>query len=157
MKLIVTGAASILLSVSLTSCRPQTQIQAPQEDIAPLTERAISTSNVIYLDQVVRGQDATARFNEIIKSGNVVVDFFAHWCGPCKKMGSIIDQIAEQFPSITFLKVDTDQFRTIGSDVQSIPTLVFYKDGMKIHRVSGAKEKNVFKALLTQFYQLNPK
>lgn len=155
MKLISLGVATVLLSVSLTSCRPHTE-KPQEEDIIPSTERAIKATNIVYLDkEVMRGQDGLARFNEIIKSGNVMVDFFAHWCNPCTTMSTMIERVAGQFPSVTFLKVDTDQFRTIGSDVQGIPTLIFYKDGMRIHRLTSLKDiPNVqaFKTLLSKLY-----
>ncbi len=119
-------------------------------------ERAIKANNIVYLHNLVaRDQDPAIFFNDLIKKGNVVVDFYAEWCGPCKTMGTMIAQIADQFPSITFLKVDTDQFKTIGTDVQGIPTVIFYKNGIKVHRFTGTdvvKNKNIFSALLNKWY-----
>jgi thioredoxin 1 len=89
----------------------------------------------------------------MLKVGNVVVDFYANWCNPCKMMSHTIDQVAAQFPSITFLKIDIDQFESIAQQVKSIPTLIFYKDGAQLTRFSGAKDKNSFISLLNKWFK----
>lgn len=156
MKLITLSITGILLSASLTSCWPRTE--KAQENIATPVERTLHANNIIYLHTMVtRGQDETTIFNDLIKTGNVVVDFYADWCGPCKTMGRTIDQIAGQFPAVTFLKVDTDRFKSIGTDVQGIPTLIFYKNGTQLTRFTGAKDKNTFTALLNKWYQESAK
>ncbi len=152
MKSTLLCATTILLSVSLISCRQHADKQ--DDTLPPHITRGVKANNIIYLhDIVTRVQDTEATFNNLIASGNVVVDFYADWCNPCRMMGRVIDQLASQFPSITFLKVDTDKFKTVGRDVQSIPTLIFYKNGTQLTRVTGAKDKNKFTELLTKWYQ----
>ena len=75
-----------------------------------------------------------ADFEEKIKTGNVVVDFFATWCGPCRRMGQEMEELEESFPSITFLKVDTDRFGELAQQflVASIPNMVFFQNGKRI-------------------------
>lgn len=136
----------LLSSVSLTSCWQK-------NDSEPATTHFAATKNIVYLHQVItKSEDATSAFDRYIKSGNVVVDFYAEWCGPCKVMGRVIDQIAAQFPSITFLKVDTDQFQSVASEIRSIPTIVFYKNGVQVNRFSGARDKNDLIGLLTKYF-----
>lgn len=80
-------------------------------------------------------------FNEIVKQGNVVVDFFATWCGPCRMMGRVLEEIEKDYPAITFLKVDTDTFGQIAMafGVSSIPTLIAYKDGKRVALMENGK------------------
>ncbi len=153
MKFMTLSITGILVSATLTSCL---QEKTPPADTGTVQiDRAVKTTNIIYLDnEVKRGnqQDAALIYNDIIKQGNVVVDFYADWCSPCKAMGNTIEKVARQFPSITFLKIDTDKFRSIGSDVQGIPTLIFFKNGQQLTRFTGARDKNTFIAMLNQWY-----
>lgn len=73
-------------------------------------------------------------FDSEIAAGNVVVDFNATWCGPCRMMGQIIDNIAEDYSDITFLSVDVDKHPQLANRfrVTSIPFMVFYSNGEQI-------------------------
>lgn len=75
-------------------------------------------------------------FEAEIKNGNVLVDFWAAWCGPCRMLGPVLEDIATEHPELTILKVDVDspsnqiiasQFR-----VNSIPTMVHFKNGQAV-------------------------
>ena len=71
------------------------------------------------------------QFFQIIKKVNrlVVADFFATWCGPCKRLGEIIPTIANENPDVVFLKVDVDSAKTLAAQyrIQSVPTIKFFK------------------------------
>lgn len=78
--------------------------------------------------------------NTINENKVTVADFFATWCGPCKMLGPIFEQIGNEMSSeANFLKVDIDQFNEIASmfQVQSVPTLIFFKDGKEVSRHIG--------------------
>ena len=66
-------------------------------------------------------------FNEEIKNGTIIVDFYADWCGPCKMMG----QVLEQIDNVNIIKVNTDEFEELSTKygVMSIPTIILFKDG----------------------------
>jgi thioredoxin 1 len=87
-----------------------------------------------------------ATFDEEVKSSEkpVLVDFWAEWCGPCKMIAPILEQIAdEQAGRLTLSKLDVDQNMETARryEVMSIPTLILFKEGEPVHRLVGAKSK----------------
>ena len=78
-------------------------------------------------------------FNNLIQS-KVLVDFYADWCGPCKRIGSILEEIND----IDILKVNVDLFQNISNKygVMSIPTLIIFDKGNEIKKSIGFKTKN---------------
>lgn len=79
--------------------------------------------------------------SEIPRSGAVVIDFFATWCGPCKRIAPVFESLAEKLSSrIVFLKVDVDEAPELLDlyDVSVMPTFLFLKDGKLVRRVEGA-------------------
>ncbi len=71
------------------------------------------------------------QFNEYLKSDRVVVDFNAKWCGPCRMLSPVLEEIAEEDKDLVVLKVDTDVFPQLASlyKVSAIPALFFIKKG----------------------------
>ena len=81
---------------------------------------------------------------EVLKSNNkVLVDFYADWCGPCKMMSPIIDEIAEEKQGIKVGKVNVDnnQELAIKYDVMSIPTIMVFQNGMLVKTFIGVTDK----------------
>ncbi len=81
-----------------------------------------------------------AEFNDLVKTGKVIVDFWATWCGPCKMQGALIEQkIAPEHPEIAVLKVNVDEEPGLAArfGVMSIPTLLLYKDGALVEQIVG--------------------
>jgi len=84
----------------------------------------------------------------------VIVDFWAPWCGPCKMMGPNFEKSATSFPLKTlFVKVNTENEQNLGArfGIRSIPTLMIFKNGKEVHRVSGALDEANLNRLVTQF------
>lgn len=79
-------------------------------------------------------------FDNLIQ-GNVLMDFYANWCGPCKMLGPILEEVSDL---IQIVKVDVDNFEEISKKyrVMSIPTIVLFKNGEEIKRNVGFIDKN---------------
>lgn len=78
------------------------------------------------------------------KGKQVIVDFWATWCGPCRAVSPILDRIDEEDSNVTLLKVDVDQNPDIAAafGIQSIPTLMFFKDGsLNVSPIIGVQSK----------------
>ena len=75
----------------------------------------------------------------IQKNKFVVVDFYATWCGPCKVLPSTIDNVKEKYPDVVFVKSDVEIDETSAEyGVRGVPTLIFFKDGEAVNRLTGA-------------------
>lgn len=90
---------------------------------------------------------------EAIKSDKpVLIDFWAPWCGPCRMMSPVVDELAEEATDIKICKVNTDEESELASKfgIMSIPTFVVIKDGQAVKKVSGARSKAELIALVKE-------
>ena len=87
-------------------------------------------------------------FKEALNSNKtVLVDFFATWCGPCKMIAPIVEELDEEMSNVKFVKVDVDKNPQIANQykIVSIPTLKIFKDGKLINTLIGFKTKDALK------------
>ena len=91
-------------------------------------------------------------FQELVMNGDreVLLDFWAPWCGPCRMVGPIVDEIAEERKDVLVGKVNVDEEMALASQFQvmSIPTLVVLKNGQVVSRTVGARPKDAILSLL---------
>ena len=84
--------------------------------------------------------------NEIVNNGKItVVDFFANWCGPCRKLGPILEEVeGELAEKVEFAKIDTDDNIEAAKkyQVSGLPTLLVFKDGVVVERMVGLMPKS---------------
>ena len=94
----------------------------------------------------------STQFDEVTSEGIVVVDFFAHCCGPCKMLAPIVDEIAQENDDIKVAKVNVDENPNIALDykVMSIPTLVVIKGGKEVSRSVGVVDKKEILEMLSK-------
>ncbi len=88
--------------------------------------------------------------DEVIKSSSLVmVDFWATWCGPCKIVAPVVEELAKEYEgNVNFVKVNTDENADLASkyNIRGIPTLMFFKEGKMVEQVVGAVPKAQLKS-----------
>ncbi|MGH2078869.1 thioredoxin [Aerococcus urinaeequi] len=88
-----------------------------------------------------------------VQDGITLVDFWAPWCGPCKMLGPVLEELEAEFaPRIKITKLNIDENNITASQlgIMSIPTMVLYKDGQPVEKIVGYQPKEVLKEYLTE-------
>ena len=82
-------------------------------------------------------------FEETIKEGLTLVDFFAEWCGPCKMLGPVLEKLDEEYPDVTFVKVNVDNNMELAErfGIMSIPAVFLFKNGEVLDKMIGFRDE----------------
>ena len=86
------------------------------------------------------------------EKGLVLVDFWASWCGPCKMLGPILDELSDEVTT-KITKVNVDDYPNIAADygIRSIPTMIIFKEGEKVEQLIGLMQKGAIKEKLENY------
>ena len=90
-------------------------------------------------------------FNDDIKSGVTLVDFYADWCGPCRMLTPVLEKVSKDLQgTVKVLKLDIDNAQKIASSFQvtSVPTLILFKDGKEVDRIVGLRDADSIKEFI---------
>ncbi len=88
---------------------------------------------------MIKHIDNQSEFEETIKNGLSVVDFFATWCGPCRMLSPILENASEKHSDVSFCKVDVDENYELAKSfgIMSVPTILIFKDGSLVDKSIG--------------------
>ncbi|MFV8381930.1 thioredoxin [Corynebacterium hindlerae] len=99
-----------------------------------------------------------ADFEKTIMDGGIVlVDFWASWCGPCRQFAPVFEKVSDNHTDAVFAKVDTDANQQLSAalQIQSIPTLMAFRDGIMVFRQAGVLPAPALEDLITQIKGLD--
>lgn len=90
----------------------------------------------------------TNEFNEVIANGKVLVDFFATWCGPCRMLAPVLEQLSEELSDVTIVKVDVDQDGALAQrfGIMAVPTMILFENGEPVQQLQGFMNKEALLA-----------
>lgn len=93
--------------------------------------------------EIIHGNER--EFNQLVENGTVLVDFYATWCGPCKMLGSVLEEISNDRDELKIVKMDIDQNSNLAKfyGIMSVPTLLLFKDGKMISKKVGFMPKDL--------------
>ncbi|HCO68033.1 MAG TPA: thioredoxin [Dysgonomonas sp.] len=112
----------------------------------PVSEKSRNKKDIISL--------TPKTYKSEIKEGMVLVDYWASWCGPCRKLDPVLKEIAEE-TDIKIGKVNVDRYKAFvkSQNISSVPTLILYKNGEEVQRLSGFYSKQELLAILDYYSQ----
>ncbi|UWG47773.1 Thiol-disulfide isomerase or thioredoxin [Halanaeroarchaeum sp. HSR-CO] len=112
------------------------------------SDSVAAPSEPIYIDSFDHFQSVTSKYDVVL------TDFYADWCGPCKMLEPIVEELAEETDA-AIAKVDVDQHQSIAQQyrVQGVPTMVFFAQGEVAEQVVGVREKQDLQRLIERFQQ----
>ncbi len=92
-------------------------------------------------------------FEDSVKEGVSIVDFWAIWCGPCRLMTPVVEDIAKEMPDVKVYKLNVDDYPELTANfkIMSIPTILIFKDGKEVDQTVGVVSKSVLANKIKNF------
>lgn len=138
------------------------EIEEVEQAVAQPATKQGSFGKSIHLEELVNNKnEAPDTLRKHAAQGKVVVDFYAKWCPPCKMMLPIIDELAQKYDDISFVKIDIDKFIDLsnGFDVagkriviSGVPAFYLFKDGNIVEEIGGGMAKENFEQIMNNAF-----
>ncbi len=130
--IVVFVLALVVISIFLNR-QNETEIEGnDKQETAKTEEKIIEVTSRNFEEEVIKSEKP------------VIIDFYATWCGPCKRLSPIIEEVARENENVKFVKIDIDNIKdiTLEYQVKSIPTLLLIQNGEEKDRIVGIVDKN---------------
>ena len=130
--IVVFVLAMVVISIFLNR-QNETEIEGnDKQETAKTEEKIIEVTSRNFEEEVIKSEKP------------VIIDFYATWCGPCKRLSPIIEEVARENENVKFVKIDIDNIKdiTLEYQVKSIPTLLLIQNGEEKDRIVGIVDKN---------------
>ena len=135
---------TVLIAVallSLTACGVNAESNTESSGAAPATE----------VEQHSYTTLTTADFDAFIAEGRTVVDFWAAWCGPCRQIAPIYEELSNEIDTVKFGKLNVDDHGAVAQKygIRSIPTMIVFENGEEVDRIVGGRGKEALRSFIT--------
>jgi thioredoxin 1 len=129
---------------SVADVRPQVEQGSHTQKDNPMADSPTNTSKIEHAD------DSNFRQQVLEADGPVLVDFYADWCGPCRMLGPVLEELARENPGARIVKVDVDRSpnASVEYKIEAIPALRLFRDGKVVGQFDGLASKAELRSML---------
>lgn len=129
-----------------------------QSEVGSVGTRAPAMyGRVIHFEDLVRQYGSVGNaLNAVRQAPMAVIDFFAEWCGPCRQLAPVFEAVAAQYPTVMFVKINTEKYDKISSEyrVRGIPNLTFLRNGARVGQVVGSRSQDALAQEVRNIFQI---
>lgn len=119
-----------------------------------INSKSVNNKNKVKENDNMAQVISSEEFNNLVQNteGIAVVDFFATWCGPCKMLGPVLEEVASERSEIQIVKIDVDENTSLAKTygIMSVPTMILFKDGKPISKKSGYMPKELIEEWMNE-------